>query len=216
MASNLSGMRGLGRGLLEVLRRRQPRSDARATPFSLAYVVPVGEAVHNEMRRLQLQMLREYGPNPGMEVSPHITLKQGFGARTLEPFEAYLDRLAAEVEPFEITVKDYGFFDEGIVFLDVVRTQRLDALRRRVVRDLSTEFGVRPNDLEGDRYHYHATLHQGLPRASLERARQVLRGVRLEFRFTCDTLALLCNTGAGWMTYQRRSLAGPRPSRSRP
>ena len=40
-----------------------------------------------------------------------------------------------------------GFFDEGIVFLDVVRTQRLDALRRRVVRDLSTEFGVRPNDL---------------------------------------------------------------------
>lgn len=206
-------MRRLGRGLLEVLGRRSPRSDAGA--LSLAYVIPVGEEAHNQMRRLQLQMLREYGANPGIEVSPHITLKQGFPARALEPFEAYFDRLAAEVEPFEITLKDYGFFDDGVIFLDVVPTQRLDALRRRVVRDLSTEFGVQPNALEDDRYHFHATLQQGLPRASVDRARRVLQGASVELRFSCDTLALLCNTGTGWMTYKRTTLA-TRPSRRSP
>ncbi len=192
--------------------RRSARSGAGA--LSLAYVIPVGQEAHNQMRRLQLQMLREYGANPGIEVSPHITLKQGFAAHALEPFEGYFDRLAAEVEPFEITLRDFGFFDEGIIFLDVVQTQRLDALRRQVVEDLSTEFGVRPNELEGDRYHFHATLHEGLPRASVDRARHVLRDVRVELRFTCDALALLCNTGTGWMTYRRATLATRPPRRS--
>ena len=188
-----------------MLGRRGTRHDAGA--LSVAYVVPVGGEPHNRMRRLQLQLQRDYGANPGLVVGPHITLKQGFVAPALEPFEAYFDRLAAEVEPFQITLKNFGFFDQGIIFLDVVPTGRLEALRRRLVDDLSTGFGVRPHELEGERYHFHATLHEGLSPASLDRARRDLEGVPVELRFTCDALALLCNTGAGWMTYKHSTLA---------
>jgi 2'-5' RNA ligase len=168
------------------------------------------------VRRLQLQLWRELRANTGMAVSPHLTLKQGFAAQTLEPFERYFDGLVAEIEPFEITVRGLGFFDDGIVFLDVEQNGRLDALRRRVVRDLSTEFGVRPNALEDDRYRFHVTLAEGLPRDSFERARQALQGVDDEFRFACASLGLLCNTGAGWMTYKRSTITLAKPRQSPP
>jgi len=171
----------------------------------------VSEDLHNYMRRLQVGMLLEYGSSFGIEVSPHITLKQAFEVREVEPFERYFDRLVAEIEPFEITVRGVGVFDDGVIFMDVAKNGVLDSLRRRIVRDLATEFGVRPNDLEDDRYHFHATLAKGLPPAYLERARRALEGTLVEFRFPCDTLGLLSHTGTAWITYKRSVLASAKP-----
>jgi 2'-5' RNA ligase len=176
---------------------------------SLGYVMLVDEEVHNYVRRVQVQIHREYGAVSGMECTPHLTLKQGFAARTIEPFERYFDRLVAETDPFEITLRGIGSFDDGVIYLDVVQNGTLDSLRRRVVSDLSNGFGVSPNALEDDQYHFHATLAQGLPRASFERARQALQGEQVEFRFICDTLGLLCDLGTGWMTYKRSRVAAP-------
>jgi len=181
----------------------------------LAYVILVSEEVHNYMRRLQVGILQKYGADREIQISPHITLKQGFAARDLDPLERYFDKLAAEIEPFEITVRNIGFFDDGVIFMDVAQNRPLDSLRRRVLQDLSSEFGVRPGELEDDRYHFHATLAHGLSPDSFERARQELQGVQVEFRFVCDTLALLYNTGGAWITYKRSAVgaAKPRPAR---
>ena len=176
-----------------------------------AYVILVSEEVHNYMRRLQLEILQKYGTNPEIEVSPHITLKQGFGARDFVPLERYFDKLVEEIEPFEITVRNIGFFVAGVIFMGVAQNEPLDALRRRVIRDLSSEFGVRPNAFEDDRYHFHATLAHGLSRDSFERARRELGGLQVEFRFVCDTLALLYHTGGTWITYKRSAMGAAKP-----
>ena len=179
-------------------------------------MILVSEGLHNYMRRLQVRMLREYGASFGIEVSPHITLKQSFEVSELEPFERYFDRLAAEIEPFEITVRGVGVFADGVIFMDVAKNGVLDSLRKRIIRDLSTEFGVRPNDLEDDRYHFHATLAKGLPPASLERARRALEAIQVEFRFMCDSLGLLSHTGRGWITYKRLAIATAKPYPTQP
>lgn len=191
--------------------RRGGRTEDRIEDFDLAYVILVGEELHNYMRHLQVEMLREYGAWRGIEVSPHITLKQAFAVRDLEPFERYFDRLVAEIEPFEIAVRGVGVFDDGVIFMDVAHNGLLDSLRRRVVQNLSTEFGVRPNELEDDRYHFHATLAQGLPPSSLARARRALEGMQGEFRFVCDTVGLLTHTGRGWITYKRSAITTAKP-----
>jgi 2'-5' RNA ligase len=201
-------LRVIGRELLGLLGRPEQKPDDRPGPSMLGYAILVGEELHNYIRRLQLEILGKYGRYADVEVSPHITLKQAFPMREIQPFEQHFDTLVAETEPFEITVRDIGFFDDGVVFLDVVQTPSLDSLRKRIVQDLSSGFGVKPYALEDDRYHFHATLARGLPRDSFERARQSLTGRRVEFRFVCDTLALLCRAGGVWITYKRSAL-GP-------
>lgn len=205
-----------GRKLLNALRRKGGQTEERPQRFDLAYAILVSEELHNHMRRLQVGMLREYGASSGIEVSPHITLKQAFEVPEIEPFERHFDRLVAEMDPFEITVRGVGAFDDGVIFMDVAKNRSLDALRQRVIRDLSTEFGVKPNDLEDDRYHFHATLAKGLPPASLERARRALEGKPIEFRFLCHTLALLCHTGTGWIIYKRSAVVRVKPHPAQP
>jgi 2'-5' RNA ligase len=174
--------------------------------FELAYVILVSDEVHNYMSKLEIDLMKQYGAHEGLKATPHITLKLGFHVSDLEPFERYFDELVGESEPFEICVKNFGFFDEaGIIFMDVVHTPELDSLRQRIVNDLSMRHGIKPNTLEGDQYHFHATLAY-LSKHDFARARRELENVKIEFRFVMDTLGLICQTGDGWITYKRARL----------
>jgi len=207
-----SPLGGIYRFILRAL--KYLRLADRGRTFEIAYVILVSDEVHNYMSKLQIDILKEYGMNPGLKASPHITLKLGFEVSELEPFERYFDKLVGEIEPFEICMKDIGFFDEGIIFMDVERNPQLEKLRRRILKDVSEQCGVEPYPLEGDRYHFHATLAYGLSKHDFARARQTLKDMKVEFRFALDTLALFCHTGNEWVVYKRatvsQSLTRPR------
>lgn len=174
--------------------------------FELAYVILVSDEVHNYMSKLEIDLMKQYGAHEGLKASPHITLKLGFHVTDIEPFERYFDELVNKIEPFEICMKNFGFFDEaGIVYMDVVHTPELDSLRRRIVNDLSIQHGITPNALEGDRYHFHATLAY-LSKNDFSRARREFEHVQIERRFVMNTLGLICHTGDGWITYKRGRL----------
>jgi len=195
------------RGILGVRRYLRARRADEFRSFEIAYVILVSDEAHNYMSKLQIDILKKYGMNPGLKATPHITLKLGFEASGLEPFERYFDKLVSEVEPFEICIKNIGFFDEGIIFMDVEHNPRLEKLRRRILKDLSEQHGVEPYPLEGDRYHFHATLAYGLSNRDFARARQTLKDIKVEFRFTLDALALFCHTGDEWIAYKRATVS---------
>jgi|CXWL01.1.fsa_nt_gi 2'-5' RNA ligase len=183
-----------------VQRSRQGRT------FELAYVILVSDEVHNYMSKLEVDLMKQYGAHEGLKATPHITLKLGFHVTDIEPFERYFDELVNEIEPFEICVKNFGFFDEaGIVYLDIVHTPELDSLRRRIVNDLSMQHGIKPNVLEGDQYHFHATLAY-LSKHDFSQARREFEHVKIERRFMLNALGLICHTGDGWITYKRGRL----------
>lgn len=198
------------RGLAALLRgagKPQPRG------VRLAYVIPVSDEARNYMRRVEVEVLGRYGPDPALDEDAHITLKQGFIAPALEPFVRHLDEVAAEVEPFEVVMSGIGAFERGILFVDVRPDPPLEALRQRVVRDLSARFGVEPYALEGAGYRFHATLAYGLSDADAARARRTLEAEPVEFRFPL-TLGLLYHTGARWIMYRTVSV-GRAAARSR-
>ncbi len=177
------------------------RRPPRARPFLLGYVIPLSRETHNTLRKVQVHLLKEVGAHLRLEAHPHITLKQAFPVAALEPYESYLEQLAGGLEPFDIHISGIGFFDEGIVFLDVMKTEPLCSLRSRIVSDLANDLGVLPEPLEDERYHFHATVAHGLHPEHRERARRVARNEPLEIHFRCDTLGLLLHTGREWITY---------------
>lgn len=204
LRSSLSRAR---RSVLRVLNDVRSRKSRGARTFEIAYVIPVSADVRHFMSRLQSDILKTHGTHPRFHAVPHITLKLGFDVPAIEPFEQYLDTLAADTEPFDIDLENIGFFDEGIVFLDVKWNPQFDRLRQRILSDLSTRHDIKPYRLEGDLYRPHATIAYDLSAAALADARVKLAGLAVRFRFAVETLALLCHTDGQWMTYKRAALA---------
>lgn len=203
-------LRSLASGMYRYIRRAGKGAGVSmpngARTLEVAYVILLDDEAHNYMSKLEIELLKQYGPHEGLKATPHITLKLGFHVSDLEPFERYFDKLVAEIEPFEICIKNIGFFDDmGIIFMDVVPTQPLERLRRRILSDLSEQHGIKPHSLEGDQYHFHATLAY-LSNHDFVRARRELENIKVEFRFMFDTLGLICHTGDEWVTYKRARL----------
>jgi 2'-5' RNA ligase len=170
-------------------------------------VIPVSDEVHNFVSKIQMEVVRTCGTGPRFHGTPHITLKLSFRTAAIEPFEPHLDRLAAEVEPFEIRVGNIDFFDPGIMFLDVEPNSALEHLRRRILRELSDGYAVTPYDIEGDRFHFHVTVAYDLSPSTFAHARRVFAGATDHLGFVPGSLALLCHTGEQWFTYKRAGLA---------
>ena len=140
--------------------------------MQLAVVIPLDGEAANHATKLQIEILRKYGRNPGLDACPHITLKMGFETTDIAPFEEYLGHLAGETFPLEITIRDFGTFDEGILFLDVEPNPALESLRQRILSDLSAQHGVEALEIEGPQFRFHVTLGLRSIRKGLRRIAQ--------------------------------------------
>lgn len=178
--------------------------------MQLGFAILANDELHNVMRRLQLEIAERWGPNPALKQTPHITLKQPFHATTLPPIEEYFDSLVRLTALITIRTGGIGTFeDDKVIFLGVQPHPGLEAIRYRVLRDLRERFGVKPRDIEDERYRFHATLAWGLPGEQFAEAWAALRGRRVEVEFGLETLGLFYYTGQDWIPYKRSKLQIP-------
>jgi 2'-5' RNA ligase len=184
--------------------RRQGPTDQ----VQLAVVIPVSEEIANYATGTQIEILREYGSNPGLDAYPHITLKMGFAVGDIAPFERYVEELAKGETPFEISVRNFGCFEDGILFLDVEPGAALERLRQRVLGDLSEIHGIRPEAIEGPQFHFHITLAYGLSRREFERLRNTYAARHVEFNFRVSHIDLFRHTGHEWVSCKHAALKG--------
>ncbi|MEW5983873.1 MAG: 2'-5' RNA ligase family protein [Acidobacteriota bacterium] len=196
------------REALRAAEHLRPSVWPRARRFEIAYAILVNDEVHQFVNRMQTDVVRTCRVRPLLHETPHITLKLGFRVSAFEPFEAYLETLARETDPFEIGVRDVGFFDEGIIFLDVEPNAAFERLRHRILRDLSERHGIEPYAIEGDQFHPHVTVAFGLSSHDVEHAKAVFGGAGARFHFMLEALGLLCQTSTQWVTRKRANLTG--------
>lgn len=200
----------IGYIFLGVARRLRRRFSGPGKPqLTIAIVVPLTGVSANWLQRTKFDWLARYGISPGLEAAPHITLKMGCKVSELEPIASYMAQLAAQTEAPLITLQDIGRFDEGILFLEVAASDKLDGLRRRIVADLRDQFGIIPEDLEGDAFHFHATIGFGLPAAAFDAEYQRLRAEKTSFSEMAAAMELWVHVGSNWATYHRAQFKAP-------
>jgi 2'-5' RNA ligase len=199
-------------GYRAVRRARGTFGIQRAANFRLlevALVLPLADEPHNYAIGVQVDLLRRYGQNDGLAAPPHITLKLGFKTADLGAVAAYVEEIARETAPLEVSLPRFDAFDEGILFLAVEPTAELDKLRRRIVRDVEERFAVPPRPLEGDLFRFHVTLAYGLPRKIFAAERARLASERPPpLRFPARSIEMICDTGGRWTCYHRAALTG--------
>lgn len=176
--------------------------------MQLGFAIVANDDLHNLMRRLQLEIAERWGPNPALKQTPHITIKQPFHAKALPPIEDYFDALVRTTAPITLRLAGIGAFeDDKVIFLAVDPHPGLEAMRQRVLRDLRERFGVKPRDIEDERYRFHASLTWGLSADHFDQAWAALRDRRIELEFRLETLGLFYYTGEDWIPYKRSSLS---------
>jgi 2'-5' RNA ligase len=186
--------------------------------LGIAILLP--DEVHNAVRRLQLAVAQACGANHALRQTPHVTLKQPFHAKALEPVESYFDELVATFDPLDIRLHGVDVFEvDRVIFANVEADAPLEALRLEVLRELGERFRVKPRDVEDERYRFHSTLAYNLTEEQLGPARQTLADVDFDLRFRIETLGLFYYTGDVWIAYKRSRIAAstqPAPRLARP
>jgi len=176
--------------------------------FTIAYVILLNNEAHNLIRKLQIDIFNQYGMHAGLNATPHITIKLGITVNTseLQKLIEYFDNLVSEIEPFEIKMIGFGYFEEGIVYLDIEQDEILKNIRNKTLEGLQNIFGIKPYPIEGDNYHFHATLLHGLPKKYLKNIYKDLTGKFIEFKFVPDTFGILCLLNGRWIVYKKSKL----------
>ncbi len=182
------------------------RLTVNTNKMHLALVIPLDEATAHFATKLQIDILRKFGRNPGLDACPHITLKLGFDVSDIAPYEEYLEQLAAGVAPFQVSIKNFGFFDEGIMFLDVEPSPALENLRQRIVAELSEQHGIDGQPIEHGKFRFHVTLAYGLSSREFNQLQKSFSTRKAEFNFEAKHIDLFCHTGQQWVTYKRAML----------
>jgi len=174
--------------------------------WEIAYAILLNDEINNYVRRLQIEIINRFGINPGYKACPHITLKLGFEVSDLGPFLLYFDKLVGEIKPFEIEIRGIDYFEEGIIFLNIGHNRQLEILRKKIINDLSSAYGIIPSGIEDDRYRFHVTLARDLKKKDMMFARKEFADTEIEFKLKIKYLGLLCYIDDVWLTYKQSAL----------
>jgi 2'-5' RNA ligase len=174
----------------------------RIPAMQLAYAILAPHEIDNDIQRRKFELYERYGGNSSVLTQPaHVTIKRPFAADDAEPFASYLDRLAGEVQPFELACRGYGTFDDaGVLFVALEPNEHLRAVHLRVLDELglsAADFGERRD------YHPHLTLAVGLTESMLARAREELQDEpAFSFRLRRIAIARQINASSFWTIYR--------------
>jgi 2'-5' RNA ligase len=138
-----------------------------------------------------------------VDAAPHITLKLGFDTPTTGAVIDCVSRLARDLPPFPISIRDVGFFDDGVAFLDVEPNQTLERLRQAILTELVERHGIRREPIEDERFHFHVTLAYGLSPQELDSTRASFADRQFRRVFDAESIDVFRAAGSRWLTCER-------------
>jgi 2'-5' RNA ligase len=137
--------------------------------------------VQNFAHRVAVRLCAEQGlPFYAAVLPAHISLKQPFLFEDFERLDAFCDRFAASVEPFEIRLDRFYLYesgDFGVLGLNVVETLLLRGLHERLNAELAQIFTDTRADFDGAEYRFHLTIEIARDAHNLDVLRRYFTGL---------------------------------------
>lgn len=149
------------------------------------------EGVYNYARDLELKISNQFNTKDGLRQPPHVTIKAPFEVSSLEPFVQYFDGLVSSIKPFELELGGVDSFAPSVIYIKVKESQELNRLHLKIVKDLETQYNVKPTQYEGADRTFHSTLAMGdLTKKEHDKAMEYLKNENQTFKFKFTTLGL--------------------------
>ena len=167
------------------------------------------EESHNFIRKVQLELHQEIGIGLPRQ-TPHITIKCPFDTEEVDSYLSYFQELARNIQPFELVFKNFGYFGEQVIFLEVVATEALIQLHRQIVNDLEETFGLQPDPYDWPNVKFHASIAGFQSPKRFKAAKAYLSQYTPNFNLRITKIGVFYYLGPGqsWIVLQQYALGG--------
>jgi 2'-5' RNA ligase len=149
---------------------------------------------------LEKQLVKEmYGASHALKTIPHITIIPPFRMHHMrsEPLKELMYNVSKDFFPLNIELNGFGFFEQRVVYINVVYNENLKQLHLAFSAAFHKYFPeIKVNS---DRFNPHVTIaHKDLDIESFLEARLFFSQRQFHAAFTCQNLTLFHHDGNQW------------------
>ncbi len=170
-------------------------------------IVP-GEPVFSQAEAIKKEVSEKYNNKSALRSPAHITLHMPFEWEVKkEPFLIDTFSKFKFNQHLKINLKNFGWFEPKVVFIDVEKNEDLNALQKEIVQHVKQHLQIF-NEADSLRaYHPHVTVaFRDLKKSDFYLMREEYKTKNFEASFIADHFCLLKHNGKRWDVMERFKL----------
>lgn len=163
-------------------------------------ILPEGR-VQEEIMALKQEVFEKFGSKSALKSPAHITLHMPFQWRAdrEEALKETMGRFTFLDFPFEVTLKNFDFFEPRVVFVDVVENALLISLKKQLTTFVKKELGVFNADYKDQGFHPHITIgFRDLKKSIFPQIKEYYSLRQFNAFFRAERICLLKQNGKSW------------------
>lgn len=171
--------------------------------YFVAIIPP--EPVYEEALALKHHFKNVYNSRASLNSPPHITLHMPFKWKTNKELLLIekLTHFATQQAALEITLNNFNVFEPRVIFIDVVKNEKLEALQKQLKRFCKIELNLFNADYKELAFHPHITLaFRDLKKPEFYKAWDEFKEKKFGAMFTVSEFVLLKHDGKKWSVYK--------------
>jgi 2'-5' RNA ligase len=171
--------------------------------YFIAIIPP--EPIYGEALALKQNFKDQYNSKAALNSPPHITLHMPFKWRESKETRLLdgLEEFSAKQNSFEIRLNNFSAFEPRVIFVDVIKDEKLELLQKQLKRFCKVELNLFNADYKEFAYHPHLTLaFRDLKKPEFYKAWEEFKEKKFEATFDVDSIALLKHDGKEWRAFK--------------
>lgn len=171
--------------------------------YFIALVPP--EPVYGKALALKHHFKEVYNSKAALNSPPHITLHMPFmwSANKEQQLTDTLAQFARTQNSLEIKLNNFSAFAPRVIFIDVVKDEKLEALQKQLKRFCKMELNLFNANYKKLAFHPHITLaFRDLKKAEFYKAWEIFREKKFEAAFAANAVELLKHDGKVWQPFK--------------
>ena len=163
-------------------------------------IVPPKE-IQDEITKLKHEVAERYESKHALRSPPHITLHMPFKwkDKRFDELAEVMKKLNERLEPFEIQLRDFDYFEPRVVFVNVVANEKLEELQKKVVDVCRKQLKLDNANYKNRPFHPHITIaFRDLKKRMFYEARKEFEKREVSFEFQAKEITLLKHDGKKW------------------
>lgn len=167
--------------------------------FFIAIIPP--EDLQNEITQFKLEIAERFGSRHALNAPPHITLHMPFRWRAdkVDRLTKAVAEISASIEPFEVGLSGFDFFEPRVVFISVEENETLNNLQKQVVDLCRKELKLDNANYRNQPFHPHITIgFRDLKKAMFYEVKEHYKGKIFNAHFFVKEVHLLKHDAKSW------------------
>ncbi len=169
-------------------------------PLYFIAIIPP-EDTQTKISRLKQEVAEKFGSKHALNAPSHITIHMPFRLKDkkIGKLKGVMDQINGNMEPFEVELKDFGFFEPRVVFVNVLENRKLELLQKEVVNLCRKELNLDNANYRNQPFHPHITIaFRDLKKPNFYQAREYYINKKHDSTFTVEQVSLLKHDGKKW------------------